>query len=121
MTDANAGISVGIWGTGSSAIEAVRILGLNPKRVFSSDGGGTFAGLPVEPGSLLDESIDALFVCSIHYSDIVRKIKEQGFPLNRVRVFHGHLIHPNYLLNEVLDFERQDFFRARTRRVLQAT
>ena len=102
-TSEGTNLSVGIWGTGSSATEAVRILGLHPDRIFSSEGGGTFDGIPVEPGTQLDESIDALFVCSMFYSDIVRQIKERGFPLDRVRVFHSHLIHPNYLLNEVLD------------------
>lgn len=101
--------TVGMWGAGSSASAAVRILGIKPTRFFSSEGGGTFQGTIVEPGKNIDNTIDALFVCSIHYSEIVSQLRNIGYPLERVRVFHGHLIHPTYLLNEVTDFLSMDY------------
>lgn len=98
-----------MWGNGSSAAEAVRILGLKPTRVFSSEGGGTFQGRVVEPGTNIDHTVESLFVCSIYYSEIIDQLKNIGYPLERVRVFHGHLIHPTYLLNEVTDFLSMDY------------
>lgn len=98
-------VSVAIWGTGSSAAAAVRILELRPTRAFSSEGGGAFLGLEVEPGRNVDLSIDSLFVCSMHYADIINSLKAAAFPMERVRVFHTHAIHPHYLLNEVVNFD----------------
>ena len=94
-----------IWGTGSAALTAVRVLKLEPHRVFSSQGGGKFLGLEVEPGASVDQSVDALAVCSMFYQDITKYLETQGFPLDRVRVFHDHRIHPEFMLNEVTDFD----------------
>lgn len=96
-----------LWGTGSSAQAAVEILGLKPSRVFSTDQeAGYFLGVRVEPIENIrknPEEITELYICTMFYREALSDLTNWGLEITQVRVFHSHLLHPMYRLNEVIN------------------
>lgn len=106
---------IAIYGASERTAEVLARLSVTPERVFSTAGGGEFAGRMIEPATSLDETITRLIVTTSYYPQVVLLLEELGFPLERVEIAYHDGLDNIYFVDPVSVIERREAFRERDR------
>lgn len=98
-------MKIAVWGTGSSAEAALWELGREHElaQVLSSEPkpGERAFGLAVVGPEQLDLSVEEIWICSMFYPEILRRLLELGASVENIRIFESRLLTPGIAVNEV--------------------